>query len=395
MHFTSHPHRTALLSFLLTLCLLFSGCQTSAPDLPQKPPPKGSSFSVHFLDVGQGDSALILCDGSAMLIDGGEADQSSKLYSFLTAKGITHLDYLVATHPHSDHIGGLSGALQVVRVDTALSPVTEHDSKQFASLTKYLSLQDVSLTVPKAGETFSLGSAEVAVLGPVEQDWAVLNDASLVLKITYGETSFLFTGDMEEAAEKALLEAGADLSADVLKVAHHGSSSSTCETFLAAVSPAHAVISVGEGNAYDHPATDVLARLEAAGAALWRTDLQGDLLCTSDGKTVSFSVEKQHTPAPEKPPVTESEQASPGESDAPEEEGTAAPGEADTPAAGETEEAGTPSEPAETTCIGNVKSKTFHSPSCVNLPAERNRIRLDSYQSAIDAGYSPCGGCLG
>ena len=222
--YISRRQLIALLCLLLTLSLLCSGCRF--PEHPHPPEP-GSTFSIRFLDVGQGDSALIICDGEAMLIDGGEANQSDKLYSILTAEGITRLTCLVATHPHSDHIGGLSGALQVASPVTALSPVTKYDSKTFDSLTKYLSQQGAALTIPQIGDSFSLGSASVTVIGPVHQQWEDINDSSLVSKITYGDTSFLFTGDMEKASEKAILEAGIDPSATVLKVAHHGSDSST------------------------------------------------------------------------------------------------------------------------------------------------------------------------
>lgn len=147
-------------------------------------PPENSTFEVHFLDVGQGDCSLILCDGKAMLIDGGEASESSKVYAYLKKSGVDHLDYIVATHAHSDHIGGLSGALNYASVDTALCPVTSYDSKTFNSFTKYLSQQGVSITVPEPGDTFSLGSASVTILGP-QKSYEDTNDTSIVMKVVY------------------------------------------------------------------------------------------------------------------------------------------------------------------------------------------------------------------
>ena len=173
--------------------------------------PQNSTFEVHYLDVGQGDCSLVLCDGHAMLIDGGEASDSSKVYAYLKAHGLNHLDYMVATHAHSDHIGGLSGALNYATVDTAFCPVTEYDSKAFSSMVKYLGNQGLGITVPSAGDRFMLGSATVQVLGP-QKNYEDPNDTSIVLKVTYGETSFLFTGDAERTAEADIIAAGYDLS---------------------------------------------------------------------------------------------------------------------------------------------------------------------------------------
>lgn len=319
--------------------------------------PEDSTFEIHFIDVGQGDCSLILCDGKAMLIDGGESSESSKVYAYLKAHGIDHLDCMVATHAHSDHIGGLSGALNYASVGTAYCSVTEYDSKTFSSMVKYLNNQGLKIAVPSAGDTFSLGSATVQILGP-QRTYDDPNDMSIVLKITYGETSFLFTGDAERTAEADILDAGYDLSSTVLKVGHHGSDSSTSYPFLREIMPEYAVIQAGKDNSYGHPTEDTLSRLRDADVKVYRNDLQGTVICTSDGESVTFSTEKN-----------ESVQTNPTV----------------TPEANEPDDAGE--------YIGNKNSKKFHLPTCKNLPAEKNRVYLSSRQEAIDGGYDPCGNC--
>lgn len=266
------------------------------PDLvPQsKLPPEDSTFEIYFLDVGQGDASVILCDGDAMLIDGGIPSNSSMIYSFLQSHSINYLDYIVATHPDADHIGGLSGALNYAKVGTAYCTIGTHDSEAFSDFVSYLEKQDVSITVPEAGDYFDLGSAKVTILHP-EHGISYSDNTSIVLRIEYGETTFLFTGDAEIEDEEALLFKDAQLYSTVLKVGHHGSSSSTTEPFLNAVCPSYAVISVGGNNSYGHPTQEVLSRLQAAGAQVLRTDMHGNIHCTSNGKEVTFDVEKNRS----------------------------------------------------------------------------------------------------
>jgi len=281
-------HRFTVSCFLLILVVLIlevRGTDTKARAAD-------TYFEVHFLDVGQGDCALVLCDGQAMLIDGGEASESSKVYAYLQNHGVDHLDYIVATHVHSDHVGGLSGALNYASVDHALCPVRDYDSKAFRSFIKYLKKQNISITIPEDGDEFNIGSAKVYVFGPVK-DYDEANDASIVLKVVYGKTSFLFTGDAERIAEADILARGYDLSATVLKVGHHGSDTSTSYPFLREVMPEYAVISVGKNNSYGHPSENTLSRLRDADVTVFQTDLCGTIICVSDEKTVAFEFEKK------------------------------------------------------------------------------------------------------
>src|SRR5690554_877203 len=250
-----------------------------------------SKFEVHFIDVGQGDASLVLCDGESMLIDGGTSKSSSLIYTYLKNHGIDHLNYIVSTHPHEDHVGGLAGALNYATVGKAFSPVTTYDSRAFNSFVKYLNEQNVSITVPKPGNEFKLGSAAVKILGPVSTD-SNANNNSIVLKITYGDTSFLFTGDAEREEEQDILAKGYDLNSTVLKVGHHGADTSTTYPFLREIMPGYAVISVGSSNSYGHPTENTLSRLRDADAKVLRTDMQGDIIFTSDGQNVTYTVQR-------------------------------------------------------------------------------------------------------
>ncbi len=342
----------ALALLLLTACAQAAFLHGGGPIAAGGPE---EELAVHFIDVGQADCALLLCGGASMLIDGGNVEDSSLVVSYLKEQDVSQLDYVVSTHAHEDHVGGLSGALNVCKADVVYSPVTEYDSKAFRDFKKYTEAQGLSLTKPTPGETFHLGDALVEILGPLKDYGEDTNNSSIVLKVTYGETSFLFTGDAERGAEADLLDAGYDLRATVLKVGHHGSDSSSSYPFLREVMPTYGVISVGTDNSYGHPTDGALSRLRDAGVTLYRTDMQGHIIATSDGKTVTFET-KRAAATPTNPTAQESNEAD--------------------------------------SYIGNVKSLKLHVPSCPNLPSESNRVYFDSYHAAIEEGYTPCGTCL-
>ncbi len=349
-----------------------------------KPSPDVSSFWVEYIDVGQGDAALVQCDGHYMLIDGGPSGASSILYSILRNKRISTLDVVIATHPDADHIGGISGALNYATAKTCYSPVTEHDTKQFKSLTKYLRRHGVSITVPQAGQKFSLGSAEVELIGPVSvcDD---SNDSSIVARVTYGDTVFLFMGDAEDEEENAIYKAGYDLDCDVLKVAHHGSAYSTSDTFLKHADPDIAIISAGKDNTYGHPTKEVLDRLSKIKVDLYRTDLQGDITCTSDGKNITVSTEKT---------CTKDKLWISGEHKAEDSDFIIPIVTTDTSSGADMDRSGNPS--SSVTYVLNTNTHKFHVPTCYSVGhmAEKNRQDVNMTRDEIIAmGYSPCGNC--
>ncbi len=332
-------------------------------------PLENSTFNIHFSDVGQADAALVECDGHYMLIDGGNKADSNVIYSVLKNAAVPDLDIIVGTHAHEDHIGGLPGALNYTTADLIICPVTNYDSEAFEDFAKYAEKNGNGIAVPNIGDTYSLGSAAITVLGM--NAGSDTNNSSIVLRIDYGSTSFLFTGDAERDAEQAVLNSGANLSATVLKVGHHGSDSSTTYPFLREVMPQYAVISVGEDNSYGHPTEDTLSRLRDADVTVFRTDMQGDVFCTSDGETVTFSVQKNAEANTLEPMIRETEPPA-------------------TTAAAQ-EEA-----PTGIDYILNANTRKFHYPSCrsVKQMKESNKIYFTGTRDEVIAkGYKPCGNC--
>lgn len=241
---------------------------------------------VHFLDVGQGDCALIACGGEYMLIDGSTVSAGDKIVSYLRDAGVKSLDYIVCTHAHADHCGALDRAAEEFGAETFFVSPYPGSSKTYDIMLENLDALGIEETVPMLGESFSLGEAVFEFIGPLE-DYGDANSGSLVLRLTYGNTAFLFTGDMESDAEKDLLENGTELKCDVLKVGHHGSSTSTSYRFLYEADPRIAVISCGEGNKYGHPHEETMSLLKDADVTVYRTDKQGDIVLFSDGLEVN------------------------------------------------------------------------------------------------------------
>nr|PZN07835.1 MAG: MBL fold metallo-hydrolase [Caldicoprobacter oshimai] len=245
-------------------------------------------LTVHFIDVGQADSILITMKDAAMLIDAGNNADSQLVVDYIKDRGITTLDYVVATHPHEDHIGGMDAVINAFEVKSIIMPRVESTTKTFEDVLEAISNKGLKVTPPVPGTKYPLGEAEFTILAPNSASYEDTNDYSVVIKLQYGATSFLFTGDAGFESEEEMLEKGYDLRADLLKVAHHGSRYSTSMEFLEAVQPKIAVISVGKDNDYGHPAPETLQRLRQAGAEIYRTDESGTIIATSDGKAIEM-----------------------------------------------------------------------------------------------------------
>jgi DNA internalization-related competence protein ComEC/Rec2 len=246
---------------------------------------------VHFIDVGQGDSILIEADNSAMLIDAGENNKGSVVVDYLKSQNIKELYYVIGTHPHSDHIGGLDTVLNSFPVKKVIMPEVSHTTETYEDVLDAVEKNNLTITRPVVGSSYQLGPATFTILAPNSSSYEELNDYSIVLKLTYGNTSFLFTGDAGIASEKEMLKTGLDLSADVLKIGHHGSISSSSKEFLDAVNPSYAMICVGKNNDYGHPHAETLRALKERDIKLYRTDMQGTVVFTSDGKNISVNTD--------------------------------------------------------------------------------------------------------
>lgn len=266
-------------------------------DSSKNAPPSDGSFQVHFVDVGQGDCTLVVCNGKTLLIDAGENGHETDVINYLRSMNVEKLDYIIATHQHSDHIGGLPEVLEEFGTDNIIMPrLTEEQTptnSTYKAFVKAVAASDAKVISAKPGSVYSLGDASFEILGPITDDCEDINSMSAVTKITYGETSFIVTGDAEKDEEIEIVENGADLDCDVLRVGHHGSKTSSCKDFLDAVTPEICVISCGENNDYGHPHDDVVNRLEKYTDEIYRTDICGSLVFTSDGTNIDISYENQ------------------------------------------------------------------------------------------------------
>ena len=331
------------IAILLSLVLLFCcGCFPSVEKMPE------GQLYAYFIDVGQADCALISLNGKNMLVDGGNAENAPLITKFIRNLGIKTIDIVIATHPHEDHIGALGTIIDNFNVGAVYSPVDTYSSVAFSEM-KDAAQRQCGLSIIKAGTKLKLDTADISILWPAEIDKNNVNNTSIVFKLTYGNTAFLFTGDAESDVETKIVESGYNLTADVLKVGHHGSSTSTSYLFLRSVSPTHAIISCGKDNSYGHPHKETIEILSQAEIETYRTDMLGTITVISDGINVTVKTDSS-----------------------PDIEATSLP---------------------ENYYIGNANSKKFHLPTCGGLPQENNRKIFYSRQDAVDSGYVPCGIC--
>lgn len=273
------------------------GTQTPTPTKSPSPTPPGSAtttaltgtLQVYFIDVGQGDAILIVApDGKTILIDGGEAD--SRVLPYLKKVGLTRLDLLIATHPHSDHIGGLVQVLKSVSVAKVVTNGQPTTTKTYENFLDAIATAKAEYVEVKRGDSLRLGGLTFAVLNPSSVKSDDLNDNSVVLRFVYGKVSFLFTGDAQSQAEAGMsVSSFSPVKANILKVGHHGSRTSSSKQFLALVKPDVAIYSAGKDNPYGHPHAETLAALFAIGAKIYGTDVNGTVVVTTDGSTYKVS----------------------------------------------------------------------------------------------------------
>lgn len=294
--FKSTKHRYIILGIIVILFLL-AGCSLTIETQAGPPISEESFLKVHFIDVGQGDATLIQQINQDntynMLIDAGNNGDGGYLVEYLKDQGVETLDYIIGTHPHSDHIGGLDDVIKGFQVGAIIMPKVIANTRTFEEVMEAVSDKGLSITSPVPGTSYPLGEAEFTILAPNSDDYASLNDYSIANRLVFGSNSFIFTGDAEALSEEEILNNfnKRDLASDVFKLAHHGSSTSNTEDFLEAINPSYGIISCGQDNSYGHPHREIMAQLKARNILVFRTDLHGTIVINSDGKDISIETE--------------------------------------------------------------------------------------------------------
>lgn len=256
-----------------------------------------SEVIVSFLDVGQGDSILIQSEGYNVLIDDGEKGNAPYIEQYLSENGVDTLDYVIGTHPHSDHIGALPTIITDCNVENVILPkIDDSDtptSKIYESLLTSISDKGLKITPAKVGTSYDLGNATLEIIAPNSNDYSDLNDYSVVTILTHGDNTFLLTGDASETSESEMIENNLLEDVDVLKLGHHGSDTASSQQFLDIVKPEYAIIMCGEGNKYNHPCEETLDKLQDIKENIYRTDIDGTIIATSNGTDISFTFDNE------------------------------------------------------------------------------------------------------
>ncbi len=391
---------TVLLASVLA-CLSLSACsEFTVSDLYDEYLGGGSDatleegvMAVHFFDVGQGDSEFIqFPNGDTMLIDAGESDKASTVISNIKNLGVSEITYIIATHPHSDHIGGLSKVIDEFDVGTVYMPDAESTSYVYENLLTSIENEGCDVVEAKAGVTIiSESNLNAYLISPSSSSYSDLNNYSAVLRLTYGDVTYLFMGDAEEVIEK---EITSDVSADVIKVGHHGSQYSSTIDFVNRVRPKYAVIEVGQGNSYGHPTEEAISNWQSVGAEILRTDLSSNIIISTDGSAISVETGVDYSSLGGIDIYGSDDSAG----DEGNEETEPAKTEKETEAAKETEaKTSSKEESEEYTWVLNTNSKKIHKPSCSYASGiseanyETSNKTLEELESE---GYTPCKVCI-
>ena len=356
------------------------------------------TMEVHFINVGQGDATLIKCGEQSMLIDTADDSKGTAIQNYLNKQNVKTLDYLILTHPDADHIGGAPVVITKFEIKKVFMSNFEKDNKTYQKLIQALDNKRLKYETPEVGSQYTLGTAVITILAP-NKKYDNPNDASIAFTIQNGNNKFLFTGDAGENAEKDILNSDLDISADVYKVGHHGSKYSTSEKFFEEVNPAYAVISCGENNSYGHPHAETLNTLRSYGVEVYRTDEDGTIIATSDGKNITFNVPESQTWKAGEPTGSSSSQSqsqtqtqvqTPATQQS--QPQTQTKNEETTPIIEEPkQEASAPT--TEITYVLNTKTKKFHKPSCGSLPTTNRKDTSESRDNVIASWYDPCKKC--
>ena len=363
-----------LFSLLLTLTLLFtiSSCSRPQPSSSSSPAPttakvdENSNLIVHFIDVGQGDCTLLESEGEFVLIDAGEKEYGDKVLSYIGSRGAKELKYVIATHPHADHVGGLRTVLGGIDTENFITVETDCATYTWTKVLTVVDKQDINYIDAEVGDTYTFGSARFTIMAPLSDYYDGYNNYSVVTKVECGNIRFILAGDAEKESEYEMISAGENLSADVLKCGHHGSSTSTTAKFLKAVNPAYAIISCGENNDYGHPHKETMKKLNTLGCEIFRTDTDGTIVATTDGKELTLSAgdttlssytnstSQEITSQKQETPLTATDDY-----------------------------------------IGNKNSHVFHLSDCsaFKTMSEKNKVSFETREDAVDAGYTPCSNC--
>jgi beta-lactamase superfamily II metal-dependent hydrolase len=312
-----------------------------------------SKLEIHFIDVGQADSILIKSNKQAMLIDAGNNDDADLIKKYLENQNIEDLEYVIGTHPHEDHIGSLDFVINNFDIKNVIMPKKATTTKTFEDVVMAIENKNLSITLPKAGDKYKIGEAEFTILSPIKEDYGSnLNNYSVGILLVHGENKFIFTGDAEKEVEGDILNTKINIDADVMKMGHHGSTTSNTEEFLDKISPKIAVITCELDNSYGHPHQEILDTLIKRNVEIYRTDLQGNIIVTSDGKNIEVKTEKNI--------VLETEKET------------------------------------NNTYVLNTNSKIFHEKTCdsVSKMSEKNKKEyIGKREEIIQMGYKACGSC--